>query len=98
MPRKAVRRSSPSLTAPETLDEQLTRVTREFLNHPGNFRLEPGKLWVSSIFKWFAEDFSDDPLGFYREYAQGELKQRLTDASGRLEVGYLDYDWSLNGS
>jgi hypothetical protein len=80
------------------LDAQLTRVTREFVNGPGNYRLEGRRLYVSSIFKWFSEDFKEGALGFYRKYAQGELKNRLEADPGGLEVGYLDYDWSLNGS
>jgi hypothetical protein len=82
----------------ETLDAQLTRVTRAFLNRPGSYRLEPGRLWVNSIFKWFAEDFDHDPVGFTLKYAEGELKQRLAAERDRIAVGYLDYDWSLNGT
>jgi hypothetical protein len=81
----------------DMLDAQLTRVTSDFLNGPANSRLDGDTLWVSSIFKWFAEDFNNDAIGFYRKYAQGELKQKLEAGRGRIEVKYLDYDWSLNG-
>jgi hypothetical protein len=80
-----------------TLDAQLTRVTSDFLNRPANYRLEGNTLRVSSIFKWFAEDFNRDVVGFYLRFAQGELKQRLVAGGDRIEVKYLDYDWSLNG-
>jgi len=80
-----------------TLDAQLTRVTSDFLNGPSNSRLEGNTLWVSSIFKWFAEDFNKDVVGFYLKYAQGDLKQKLEASRGRIEVKYMDYDWSLNG-
>jgi hypothetical protein len=79
------------------LDTQLDRVTGNFLNTPGNFRLEGDTLWVSSIFKWFADDFNDDPAGFYRTYAKGELKKQLDEKGDRIKVKFLDYDWSLNG-
>jgi hypothetical protein len=82
----------------ETLDSQLNRVTRDFINTPGNHRLEGDTLWVNSIFKWFAEDFNDDPGGFYRKYAQGDLKRILEEKRDRLRVKFLDYDWSLNGA
>lgn len=82
----------------QTLDAQLTRVTAEFLNQPANSRLEGDRLWVSSIFKWFAEDFNADVVGFYLTYAQGELKRKLEAGRGRIEVKYMDYDWSLNGA
>ena len=80
-----------------TLDAQLTRVTSDFLNSPANSRLEGNTLRVSSIFKWFAEDFNKDVVGFYLRFAQGELKQKLQAGRDRIEVKYLDYDWSLNG-
>jgi hypothetical protein len=79
------------------LDTQLDRVTATFLNTLGNYRLEGNTLWVSSIFKWFASDFNDDPAGFYRTYAKGELKKQLDEKGDRIKVKYLDYDWSLNG-
>jgi len=67
------------------------------LNHPANSRLEGDTLQVSSIFKWFAEDFNKDVVGFYLRFAQGELKQKLEARRDRIDVTYLDYDWSLNG-
>jgi hypothetical protein len=79
------------------LDTQLDQVTRNFLNSPANYRIEGDTLWVSSIFKWFAGDFKDDPAGFYRTYAKGELKRHLDEKKERVKVKYLDYDWSLNG-
>ena len=79
------------------LDAQLTRVTSDFLNRPENSRLEGDTLRVSSIFKWFAEDFNKDVVGFYLRFAQGELKQKLEARRDRIDVKYLDYDWSLNG-
>jgi hypothetical protein len=81
-----------------TLDAQLTRVTTDFLNRPANSRLEGDYLWVSSIFKWFAEDFNQDVIGFHLTYAQGDLKQKLQAGRDRIEVKYMDYDWSLNGA
>lgn len=79
------------------LDEQLTRVTTAFLNRPGNYRLDGNRLHVTSIFKWFGEDFGN-VLDFYTRYAQGELKQALLAGRDRIKIDYLDYDWSLNGT
>jgi hypothetical protein len=81
----------------DRLDDQLTRVTVEFLNQPAHSRLEGRRLWVSSIFKWFAEDFTPSVVDFYLKYAQGKLKQNLKAERDRIELKYLDYDWSLNG-
>jgi hypothetical protein len=79
------------------LDDQLNRSTRDFLNTPANYRLDRSTFWVSSIFKWFAEDFNKDVVGFYLKFAQGGLKQELQAERDRIDVNYLDYDWSLNG-
>jgi len=79
------------------LDDQLNRVTTAFLNRPGNYRLEGDRFEVSSIFKWFGEDFGN-LFDFYIRYAQGDLKQALQSGRDRIRVGYLDYDWSLNGA
>jgi hypothetical protein len=81
-----------------TLDTQLDQVTRAFVNAPGNYRLDGDTLWVSSIFKWYSADFNDDPVGFYRKYADAGLRKSIDERGSRLKVKFLDYDWSLNGA
>jgi hypothetical protein len=91
----------PLLSVPyrgDLLEAQLTHVTTDFLNQPANSRLDGRYLWVSSIFKWFAEDFNHDVVGFYLKYAHGDLKQQLLSGRERIELKYLDYDWGLNGA
>jgi hypothetical protein len=62
---------------------------------------------VSSIFKWFREDFEKGHGGFkqledvWATYAEQLSDQPTEQAALRakmLRVGYLDYDWSLNGT
>jgi hypothetical protein len=81
----------------DILDRQLDDATRSFLNSPTSYRLEGNALYVSRIFKWFAEDFKDGVLGLYLRYATGDLKKELENKSDRIIVKYLAYDWSLNG-
>lgn len=81
-----------------TLDMQLDQVTHDFVNASGSYRLDGDTLWVSSIFKWYSEDFNDDPVGFYRKYADAGLRKALDERGNRLKVKFLDYDWSLNGA
>jgi hypothetical protein len=81
-----------------TLDVQLDKVTRDFVNGSKNYRLEGDSLWVSSIFKWYSEDFNNDPAGFCQAYAEASLKRALDEIGNRIKVKYLDYDWSLNGA
>jgi len=81
-----------------TLDQQLDASVRSFLNNRERNRLEGKTLYVSKIFKWFAADFNDNVVGFFLQYADEELKERLHGSRDGLEVKYLDYDWGLNGS
>ena len=80
------------------LERQLNEVTRNFINNSEYNRLEGNTLYVSSIFKWFSEDFSDDIIGFFQKYATGELKRDINTRKSSLKIKYLDYDWSLHGS
>ncbi len=80
------------------LDQQLDDSTRAFLNDAEQNRLEGKRLYVSKIFKWFAEDFNDDVVGFFLRFADAEIKAKLTAYKDKIKVKYLDYDWSLNGT
>jgi hypothetical protein len=80
------------------LDQQLDEMARAFINDPNHNRLEGEKLYVSSIFKWFIEDFNNDIIGFFQKYALGDLKKELDSNREKIAVKYLSYDWSLNGN
>ncbi len=82
----------------EQLDAQLDEMAAAFINDPKNNYLEGDRLYVSAIFKWFAEDFDNDVVGFFKKYATGHLKSGLEGGQDRIRVKHLDYDWSLNGS
>ena len=81
----------------DVLDRQLDDATHAFINDPASYRLEGHQLYVSRIFKWFAEDFEDGVLSFYLTYATGDLKHELESKRDKISVKYLAYDWSLNG-
>ena len=81
----------------DRLDGQLTQMTEAFINNPKYNRLQGETLYVSSIFKWYSEDFEEDIVAFFTKYARGELREKLVKNAGEIEVEYLDYDWSLNG-
>jgi hypothetical protein len=81
----------------DILEQQLDEMARAFINDSRRNRLEGRTLYVSSIFKWFSEDFDNDVVGFFLKYAQGDLKKQLEDGKSKIKVKYLDYDWSLNG-
>lgn len=81
------------------LDEQLEEATRNFLSDRTRNRLEGHTLKVSSIFKWYREDFEQDWHGastlnaFFALYRQALALDK--DAS-KLDIEFLDYDWKLN--
>jgi hypothetical protein len=79
------------------LDQQLDASTIAFINNEQENRLVGNTLHISSIFKWFKEDFHNNPIGFFEKYANGKLKKELTSQKDQIKVKYLRYDWSLNG-
>lgn len=78
-----------------TLESMLDKAARSFVNHPRAARLSGGKLVVSSIYHWFAEDFGGRKgvLPHLRNYARGATADLL---AGRTDYDEHDYDWSLN--
>jgi len=81
----------------DVLDQQLDRVTTDFLNDPERNRMEGKTLYVSKIFKWFKDDFNKDIIGFFLKYTEGSFKNDLVANKDKTKVKYLDYDWTLNG-
>jgi len=91
----------------EKLDQQLLESTERFLSDRSRNRFDArtGTLEISSIFDWYAEDFSkgwrgyDSLHDFFRTHADwitddAESVENLKEAGLRIE--FLDYDWSLN--
>ena len=87
------------------LDGQLEDGMKRFVGDKTRNRYADGKLQVSSIFKWFKEDFEKGYKGFtkvedvFAKYAdtlsqdatiQGQLRAKT------VSISHLDYDWSLN--
>ncbi|MFC1616989.1 DUF547 domain-containing protein [Candidatus Margulisiibacteriota bacterium] len=54
---------------------------------------EKRKIYISSIFKWFQDDFGD-VRSFLAKYLP-EYEKELLDKT--YEIEYLHYDWALNG-
>ena len=92
----------------ERLDRQLEEQTRAFLADPSKgLRLdrEAGTLWLSSLFMWYADDFTGGSrviayfargrvLSWVLDYLPPEQAAELERLQPR--VRYLEYDWSLN--
>jgi hypothetical protein len=82
----------------ERLDRQLDSAMRTWLARGDLNRVRPveNRIWISSIFRWFAEDF--EKAGGVRavlsKYTTPEIARLLADP--QLEIRYLRYDWGLN--
>jgi len=79
-----------------TLDAALERNAAAYINHPRGARIDNGRLFVSSIYDWFEEDFGGSERGVIahlKRYAEGDLKAAL---ESRDSIDAYEYDWSLN--
>lgn len=88
------------------LEQQLEDSTRGFLEDRSRNRLADGQLEISSIFKWYREDFEQGWRGagslsaFLALYAGAlELNTDTREAlsRGAVALKFLDYNWELNG-
>ncbi|MDX1734423.1 MAG: DUF547 domain-containing protein [Halioglobus sp.] len=84
----------------ERLEQQLDAAARQFINDErrNRFDVEARRADLSSIFKWFEEDFIDAAgslQAYVARYVDGESAALLRE--GAFSVKYLDYDWNLNG-
>ena len=89
----------------EKLDAQLSDAAALFLSDKSRNGLNKGKLEISSIFKWYREDFESGwrgavTLSGFLELYKDMLGLSDTEAgelaAGNLAVMFLDYDWQLN--
>jgi len=95
----------PEAYSGDRLDAQLEEQTRLFLSDRSRNRLQGDVLRVSSIFKWYREDFEK---GWRGVYAQPSFFARHAAAlglsapdtkrllAGGIDIEYQDYDWRLN--
>ena len=77
------------------IDRQLDAGARGYVNSPPGVWFNAGKLWVSSIYAWFQDDFGGDDAGILthlRQYARTDLRARL---QGVTRIYGHDYDWGL---
>lgn len=79
-----------------TSDQMLDQAAREFINHPRAVGLHGGRLYASSIYDWYIEDFGNSEQGVLehlRQYAKPELINTLSEFTSIYGYGY---DWELN--
>jgi len=94
---------------PGGLDAQLDEAARRFLASPEGLQVDGDRLRVSSIFKWYGDDFIEQyaPLVPGSRDAterailgaivrHGPASAAAAARTGQPAIGYLAYDWSLN--
>jgi hypothetical protein len=80
------------------LEAELDAAARAYVNHPRGVSVEGGKLIVSKIYGWYADDFGGTDaavIAHARRFAGPALDEKL--ATIRAISGYR-YDWSLNAA
>jgi len=86
---------------PETIDRDLDRAARRFINDPARNRFDLARktAWLSKIFSWYDHDF-EQAAGSVQHY----LSRYVNDAevataleNGEFRLQFQDYDWNLNG-
>ncbi len=87
------------------LDTQLEDGMQRFMADHTRNRYANGKAEISSIFKWFREDFEkghqgvrrvEELLARYAEQLSNVAPERERLRAGMVSITHLDYDWSLN--
>ncbi|MEO1659577.1 MAG: DUF547 domain-containing protein [Pseudomonadota bacterium] len=80
-----------------TLDEELDEAARDYINNPRGVTVRRnGTLQVSTIYKWFREDFGGSNNGVIDhllEHAEPELAAQI---EAKRRITKHEYDWSLN--
>lgn len=76
----------------------LEKGAREYVNHARGVAAERGRLFLSSIYKWFQKDFGgseESVVHHLQMYANPELAEKLKNFEGKVSY---DYDWHINGT
>lgn len=87
------------------LNEQLTEQTNLFLSNHERNQVENNVIKLSSIFKWYREDFEKGWMGYHQlqdflihnsaalNLSKKQIEQLQT---GDMDIEFLKYDWRLN--
>jgi hypothetical protein len=88
----------------ETVDKHLNSRTQLFFKLKKNFYIEGKKgavnISVSSILKWFTEDFGKNQkerIAFMLKYLD-KGRADIIKGAKEVKIKHIEYDWSLNGN
>jgi len=80
----------------DTIELQLDQAATAFVNDPRGVSFTDGKLYVSSIYSWFRDDFGPSDravIDHLQHYAAAPLRDTLADT---MRIAGDRYNWSLN--
>lgn len=89
----------------DQLQLQLDDAVNKFLGDRSRNRIEDQTLKISSIFKWYGEDFAKGWLGYnsltqfltHYQQALGLTQQQVKELNANtIDIEFMDYDWRLN--
>jgi len=86
--------------APDHLEAQLDLATRSFVDAETEIQTEPPRLTLSTIFKWYAQDFEAGggvvPFVVVHLSASDPRRAFLQAAGDHVRLQYRPYRWDLN--
>lgn len=74
------------------IDEQLDKVTREFINSDKN-EISENSAKLSSVFDWYKIDFVTEESNSIREYINQYSETKINRGT---KISFKDYNWNLN--
>tara|TARA_R110000824_G_scaffold118105_1_gene270310 strand:- start:33254 stop:34057 length:804 start_codon:yes stop_codon:yes gene_type:complete len=80
----------------EKLDEQLDEAAQAYVNHPRGATIHNGKLTISSIYKWYAEDFGNSDALVIKHIASFATPVKASQLKNISKIDTYEYDWTLN--
>ncbi len=86
----------PSAFTAENSETLLNQAATSFINHRRAVNVEGGELELSSIYRWFKEDFGGSDrmvIHHLKQFAKPALAAQLNEFN---EIDDYQYDWSLN--
>ncbi|MEJ6123813.1 DUF547 domain-containing protein [Vibrio sp. 2-Bac 85] len=91
----------------DNLEQQLTQQTERFLTDTSRNYIKGDSFYLSSIFKWYGDDFEvgfrgtksiQSFIGLYAEALTLNTQQALTLKNQDFNVKFLDYNWKINAT
>jgi hypothetical protein len=80
----------------ENTSALLSSGARYYINHPRGVKIDGDTMTISSIYKWFKEDFGGNEEAIKKhliKYANPELAEKIKSFNGSISYSY---NWNLN--